>query len=231
MAICVFVVLRNGYNVNGGVFFQSRSQVFENGLIGLFAGEAGVWVIAIGLAVVVAVVFTQPTKGVNEQAAAVKDFSAVYFAFLAVVCVDTVFGAPIGVYAYGMPSQAAQFKIRLVNKQVGILNDNVAFGNHFKRGGKVTNACVFFQKFINTVKNTALVAAANGHASFLAAQGCVNREAVLLKGDVSKENDGEATVDNLNLFEREILCKLLTCKHFNFAQACNDVNALEGVFG
>ena len=97
----------------------------------------------------------------NKQTATVNDFSAVHFAFLSVVCVYPVLGAPIGACTNGMPTQATHFKIGAKSEQITVAKNDIALGNYLQGGRKVTNACVFLKELINTVNDTAIVSAEN----------------------------------------------------------------------
>jgi hypothetical protein len=56
------------------------------------------------------------------------------------------------------------------------------------------------KKFVNTVKNTATVATANGHTRLVAVECGIYRKAVVTECGIKKNEDGEATVFNGNTF-------------------------------
>ena len=215
LAIVVVIVLRDGYNIYGGVFLKSCTQVLENGLVDLFTGQAGIGVVAGSF---VAGVFVQQTKRVNKQTAAVNVFAAVFCTHFSVVAVNALLEAPIGLCSYRVPIQATIFKEGGVFQNDAILQGDVGCGNGFKTGHKVTNTAKLLKELVNAIEHTALVAANNGHACGIARKGCGNLERVVLERLVNRERDGEGTVLLLDLLHAKVLCKLFF--GIKLARAC-----------
>ena len=206
LAIFVFIVLRNRSDIHCGVFFKSCTQIFESSLevfltFGRIQGEAGVGRKAVTC-------FGQGTQRVNEQAAAVGLQAAVFCIGGTVVRVNALLGAPICLGSHAVPVEAARFKIGGVFQEDAFLEDDVGCGNGFQVGGEVTNTAKLLKKLVNAVEHAALVAAHNGHACSVPREGSGDHKRIVLKGFVNREGNGECAVLYLDLFHREVFCKL-----------------------
>ena len=221
-AVGVVIVLRNRNDIDRGVFFQNRTQIFDNLLVVLLACEAGVGGST-------ATCFGQRAKRVNKQATAIGLLIAVYILVDAVVSVNAVFVVPFYVELGAIPSQAACLKIGGIGEKIAVTQNNIALGDFFKIGHKVAHTCVVFQKLINAIENTATVSAANAHTSLISLQGCFNQKAVIFNLKILINQNAKTAIFNGNALLCQILCKLFACIHFVFALTRNDVGAHQNV--
>ena len=165
-AIVGVIVLGYRKNFSIGVFCQFFENVGENFIVDFFICHAGVY----GIGGVVNVKLCQFANGVHKQIGCIGQATAKLLAPR--LCptadnVNAVFGRPsvFGVISLPViPVCLTQFKGRIVVQNHTVGNVNRTGLTNLKFRCEEAHVCTFFKISVNTVKNTAAVAANNGEA-------------------------------------------------------------------
>ena len=197
-AMSLKIVLRNRYDVCIRVFGKRFANVFDDFFQNFGVGHARVGAVGrVGIGR-----FAQGVDGVHKQSAVVEALTAKLLGKRSIAVVNTVLNTPIRI-ANAKPSQAACLHGGGVFHQNAFAYLNITGGANLKSGGKEANARILFEKGVNAVKHTGVVAF-NGQATL----GRFNFITVLFKRGVHRNKNGKSILADVNTFLLQIFCQL-----------------------